>query len=151
MASGLLILVTGAAPPAGESCTLIEAQVISMDDKGDMHMLSNFAQILAAGEPRTTKLDLEKVKGGKLEAKVTWPSFSTDPSPTIDLYVSAPGRVENSSVEATAHLEKLLWDSLFGPEPFKSKQGSSVQLEGLGYVFAVAAVAPSACGSSLKD
>ena len=147
---GLLTFVAIPAPRDKSPCTLIAAQVISMDANGDMHMLTNLEQIVTAGEIRSTKLDLEKTKDGKVEARVTWPSFPSDPTPAIDLVLSAGDENQNSSVQGSAPLEKLLWDSLFGPEPFKSKHGSTVQLGELGYVFAVAGVAPIECVTS-KD
>jgi hypothetical protein len=132
---------------AGAKCTLFETEVVSLDAKGEMHRLFNFAQILKNGKTWETTLDgvVGELHAASLRVAITWEK-DVEASPLIDLKLFLPETAGVPPREGSAHLEKLLWESLLEPEVFKTAAGVVLDLGRVGHPVAFIAVSPSGCG-----
>lgn len=144
-----LYLAALAASPvsAASDCTQFETEVISVDAKGEMHRLFNFAQILKNGENWKATLDgrVGELHAASLDVAITWEE-NVERSPLIDLKLCLPETAGLSARDGAARLEKMLWESLLGPEVFKTASGVVLDLGGIGYPIAFIAMSPSGCG-----
>lgn len=119
---------------------MFEVEVAAVDETGAFHPLFNFGQGLPLGAPWSFDFPAD---AGILTASVTWEGRGSDQTPkvTLSLRPSDPGGATGAVV-----LEKLVWDSLFGPEAFTASEGKPFVLPKYGRVFAVASVVPTPCG-----
>ena len=138
------VLISATQGLAAPSCSTFEVEVFSVDSTGELHPLFNFAQALKAGENWSTVLRGD-LKPGELGVTITWDSTTEEPDPTIDLRIHVPQPGTSPALEGTLTLERMVWDSLFGPELFKTSSGTTLDLGPLGHPVAVVAVTPTKC------
>ena len=121
-------------------CRMLEVEVASVDASGAMRPLFNFGQSVTPGLPWSFEFP---GKAGTLKTHVTWEGEGAERTPkvTLSLRPNDP-RASNGS----AVLQKLVWDSLVGPEAFIAPQDKPFILPEYGGVFAVGSVVPTPCG-----
>jgi hypothetical protein len=134
-----VLLVATPVLPASSDCRMFEVEVASVDTSGTLHPLFNFGQALPLGQSWSHDIAGE---AGTLNVSITWDGIGSDRVPKIKLEL----KVRNGAATGTARLEKLVWDSLYGPEPFTASQGKPFLLAKAGAAFAVASVVPTRCG-----
>jgi len=142
--SSLSAQIAVATPPPS-SCVMFEAEVFSVALDGELHPLFNFGQSLPSGKPWQFKLSEE---GLDLAITVTWEKSLDGWSPILELRLSptpADPSDETPMPTGKVRLQRLVWDTLLGPEGFALGGGAPFILPELGRPVAVVAANQVSC------
>jgi hypothetical protein len=137
----ILAVVSPSQGAPGQTCRMFEIEVASVDKAGQYHSLFNLGQALPDGTNWSSPA--LSGKAGELEVAISWSESMGEPKPTISL-VLRPSSAGKAGA-GMARLEGLVWDHLFGPEPFELRKNMALVLPQFGRPFAVAAVTEKPC------